>query len=73
MTAHVESRILVRQADRILERLPVGHQRGRPQNPVLMRLHDALVHIPREPEVIRIDNESLQISHMLFTAETQRR
>ena len=46
-----------RQPHRIVERRAVGHQRGGGQNAVAMRLHDALVHVRREAEIVRVDHQ----------------
>ena len=44
-----------RQAQGVLERRAVGHQGGGGENAAAMRFHDALVHVRREAEIVRVD------------------
>jgi hypothetical protein len=57
MAAHVERRIFAREHDRVIESGAIRHQCGRRQDSVAMRFDYAFVHIVREAEVVRINNQ----------------
>ena len=58
MTSDIQRRGLARQFNGVPERIPVGHQRGRGENTFAVGFDDALVHIARETEIIRVDYET---------------
>src|SRR4051794_36964860 len=60
MAADVQGGMLARQAHGIFERISVGHQRSRREDPVRVRVDDAPVHVGGETEVIRIDDQAFQ-------------
>ena len=66
VAADIERRRLARQPHRVLEGLAVGHQRGRGQNAVAVRFHDARVHVRREAEIVRVH-------HQLFARRSKQR
>src|ERR1017187_99613 len=63
----IERRRFPRQPYRVVEGLPVGHHRGRCQDAAAMRFHNPLVHIRREPKVIRIDNQLFSSAQNIFS------
>ena len=56
MASDVESRILTRDPDGVIESGAVRHQGGRGENAHAVGLENSLVHIRGESEVIRVDD-----------------
>ena len=42
----------------MIEGIAIGHQGGGGENAVTVRLHDSFVHVAREAEIVRVENET---------------
>jgi len=59
MTAYIQAGVFAGKAYGMIKRYAVSHEGGRSNNSVSMSLQDAFVDVPREAEIIGIDNELL--------------
>ncbi len=57
VAADIERGVLAREAERVLERLAVGHQGGRGQDTAAVGFHNSLVDVRREAEIVRVDDQ----------------
>ena len=63
VASQVELRILTGQADGVVERAPVRHQRRGGEYSVAVRLDNSGIHIAREAEVIGVDEKTPRCCH----------
>jgi len=66
MDTNIELRQLLCALHRVIEGRAVRHQGSRRENPFAMRPHDAFVHIARETEIVRVDDQLFQNSDSLM-------
>ncbi len=58
MAPHIERWKLAGEPHRMVKRIAIRHQRGGSENTVPMGMRDAVVHVPRKAEIVRVNNES---------------
>ena len=56
MTTHIECWRFSRKPDSIIESVTVRHQRGRGEHTFAMTMHYPSIYIPRESEIIGVNN-----------------
>src|SRR4051812_18012951 len=62
MTADVERGVLTSQTHRVVKRFAGGHERGSGKDSARVSFNDACVHVPREAEVVGVDDKLSQNS-----------
>ena len=60
MNADIQAGTLARQLDRVLESGAGSHQRGGREYTFPARMHDALIDVAREAEVVGVDDQLFQ-------------